>query len=115
MSSYELEHHDAPDERMAHVSVSGELDLTNARDLEEQLRELAPNGLLVLDVNRVVFVDSAGLNAIFKLARRRGPDGIGLVFDETAPIARALAIVGIDQVARTGSSIEELGGSPALG
>ena len=92
------------------VDLVGELDLTNAREFEERLEELSTNGdvSLVLDVNRVVFIDSAALHVLFRTARRLGRERFGLVVDPTAIIARTLAIVGMQEVAWVGSSTEEV-------
>ena len=56
------------------MEVAGELDLTNARDMEERLEAVAvANGqALVLDLNRLVFIDSAALHVLFRTARRLG-------------------------------------------
>src|SRR5687768_17085418 len=74
LSAYELEIGD--DAAGVVVAVlSGELDLTNARGLEERLDGAAPDEtVLVIDLNRVVFIDSAALHVLFKLAERR-PNG----------------------------------------
>jgi anti-anti-sigma factor len=92
------------------VDVSGELDLTNARDVEERLEELAEaNGsALVLDLNRLLFVDSAALHVLFRIARRLGKERFGLVFEPTAAVARTLTIVGISEVATVADSPETL-------
>ena len=92
------------------VDLVGELDLTNAREVEERLEQLSTDGdvSLVLDVTRVVFIDSAALHVLFRTARRLGRDRFGLVCEPTAVIARTLAIVGMPEVARVGASSEEL-------
>ena len=92
------------------VDLSGELDLTNAREIEERLDELATDGdaTLVLDVNRVVFIDSAALHALFRIARRLGKDRFQLVFEQSAVIARTLAIVGMPEVATVGDSADDV-------
>lgn len=104
MSEYELE----PDETLAPdvmVSLSGELDLTNARELEERLRALAPaESALVLDLNRVVFIDSAALHVLFKLARHLGQGSLVLVLDPEAPVSRTFEIVGMREAARVVAS-----------
>ena len=95
MSTYELEL-DETDTAAIVTSLSGELDLTNAREVEERLRASAPTGtVLVIDLNRVVFIDSAALHVIFKLARDLGRDALALVLDPEAPISRTLDIVGM--------------------
>jgi anti-anti-sigma factor len=96
------------DEQVVHVEVSGELDLTNVEDFEERLRVLEPqdSGALVLDLNRVVFIDSAALHALFRMSRRLGRDRFGIVLAPTAPTARTLDIVGLPRAVSTGDSAD---------
>jgi anti-anti-sigma factor len=116
MTSYELEQRPTEDAQVVLVEVKGELDLTNAHEVEERLEELAaPNGArLVLDFNRVVFIDSAALHVLFRTARRLGKGRFGLVFEPTAPVARTLAIVGISEVATIAESASELASTASL-
>jgi anti-anti-sigma factor len=108
MSTYELEVDDsgAPDTVVA--SLSGELDLTNAVELEEQLRDAAPDeSILVLDVSRVVFIDSAVLHILFRLARMRGEGRLVLVLEPSSPIARVLDIVAMKDAVRVVPSLAD--------
>jgi anti-anti-sigma factor len=116
MTSYELEQRPAEDARVVLVQLMGELDLTNAHEVEERLEELAaPNGArLVLDVNRVVFIDSAALHVLFRTARRLGKGRFALVLEPTAPVARTLAIVGISEVATIAESASKLASTASL-
>jgi anti-anti-sigma factor len=100
-TSYNLEQRQTGDPAQVHVDATGELDLTNAHELEERLQELAAaNGsVLVLDLNRVVFIDSAALHVLFRTARRLGRDRFRIVFEPTAAVARTLSIVNISEVA----------------
>jgi anti-anti-sigma factor len=114
MTAYELEQRPTTESGRVVVDVSGELDLTNAAELEERLEALTADGArLVLDLNRVVFVDSAALHVLFRTARRLGKERFGLVFEPTAAVARTLAIVGIDEVASVSSSVDRLPGGLA--
>ncbi|MGH3066270.1 MAG: STAS domain-containing protein [Gaiellaceae bacterium] len=108
MSSYEFEQLDGEGETVQ-VRLAGEVDLTNVGELEERLTAIAPpEAQLVLDLNRVVFVDSAALHLLFKLARRQEHGKLALVVDPTASIARVMAIVGLAQAARIVASTDEL-------
>jgi anti-anti-sigma factor len=111
VTSYELERRETATPDLVFLDVSGELDLTNATELEERLGDLSvANGArLVLDLNKVVFIDSAALHVLFRTARRIGKDRFGLVLDPTAAIARTLTIVGISEVVTMASSTDELG------
>jgi anti-anti-sigma factor len=108
MSTYELELDDTAAAGLVVASLSGELDLTNARELEERLEAAAPEDvLLVVDLNRVVFIDSAALHVLFKLARQRGRERLKLVVEPTAAIVRTLDIVGMKDAVRIVDSLEE--------
>lgn len=108
MSSYELERLD-DGEGIIQLRLTGELDLTNSRELEERLVQIAPpDAQLVIDLNRVVFVDSAALHVLFKMARRQENEKLVLVVEPTAPIARAIAIVGLGQSVQIVASSDEL-------
>jgi anti-sigma B factor antagonist len=110
VTSYELDQRPTGDDQLVLVEVLGELDLTNAHEVEERLEDLAgANGArLVLDLNRVVFIDSAALHVLFRTARRLGRERFGLVLDPTAAVARTLSIVGISEVATVADSLSEL-------
>jgi anti-anti-sigma factor len=108
MSTYELELDDTAAAGLVVASLSGELDLTNARELEERLEAAAPEDvLLVVDLNRVVFIDSAALHVLFKLARQRGRERLKLVVEPTAAIVRTLDIVGMKDAVRIVDSLED--------
>jgi len=114
MTSYELEQRPTDDPSLVHVAVAGELDLTNAHEVEERLEAItAESGVrLVLDLNRVVFIDSAALHVLFRTARRLGKERFTLVLEPTAAVARTLAIVGISEVATLSRTPADL---PAAG
>jgi anti-sigma B factor antagonist len=110
VTSYELEERVTEALGLVVVETSGELDLTNAADLERRLQALTEGGDigLVLDLNRVLFIDSAALHVLFRTARRLGKERLGLVVEPGGAIARTFAIVGISQVATVAASHDEL-------
>ncbi len=113
VSAYELELDGTGAPEEIDASLSGELDLTNARELEERLRDAAPTGgTLVVDLNRVVFIDSAALHVLFKIARHLKPGSLVLVLDPDAPVARTLEIVGMKDAARVIASRDQLESAP---
>jgi anti-anti-sigma factor len=117
MTSYELDRRliDVPGTVVA--DASGELDLTNARNLEERLSELATNGeRLVLDLNRVTFIDSAALHALFRTGRRLGDGRFGIALAPAAALTRTLTIVGLTDavpVRPTAEDVAQLLAAPA--
>lgn len=110
MTSYELELRETGDPNVVLVVVAGELDLTNARELEERIEHVPGDdgASLVVDLNGVVFIDSAALHVLFRTARRLGRDRFGLLYEPTAAVSRTLAIVGLPKVATSGASRDEL-------
>ncbi|CAN5362071.1 hypothetical protein BH20ACT13_BH20ACT13_06460 [soil metagenome] len=110
MTSFQVEPGAADDPEVVVLAFTGELDLTNASELEEHLeRALTANGSrLVLDLRRVAFVDSAALHVLFRTARALGKERFGLVVEPQSAIARVFEIVRISQMARIGDSIDDL-------
>lgn len=110
MSAYELDVQDATASGVVVACLAGEIDLTNARELEEHLGAAAAlaHALLVVDINRVVFIDSAALHVFFKLAKSRGEGRLALVMEPTAAVSRTLDIVGMADAVRVVASLEDL-------
>ena len=108
MTSYELVVVEGDDPSVAVLDVSGELDLTNAHELEERLEDVrAGKRGIVLELNKVSFIDSAALHILFRAARRMTRERFGVVLEPTAPIARTLTIVGLPDVVTLRGSVEE--------
>jgi anti-sigma B factor antagonist len=58
------------------AAVTGEIDISTVAPLRERLFELADSGgTLIVDLNRVTFIDSAGLGALVGTARRIAEHG----------------------------------------
>ena len=108
MSAYDLEIGDAA-AGVVIASLAGELDLTNARELEERLDAAAPGETtLVIDLNRVVFIDSAALHVLFKVAERRPKDRLAILMEPTAAVSRTLDIVRMRDAVRIVASLDDL-------
>ena len=108
MSDYDLEIRDHA-AGVVVASLAGELDLTNARELEERLdRAAASEAVLVIDMNRVVFIDSAALHVLFKLAKRRPKDQLVLLMEPNAAVSRTLDIVRMKDAVRIVASLHDL-------
>lgn len=109
MTPYELEVGGPESDGFTVVELAGELDLTNAAEVERRLEQIAGTAGLVLDLNRVSFVDSAALHMLFRIARRLGTEQrFGIVVEPTALVARTLTIVGMDEVATVRPTVGEL-------
>jgi anti-sigma B factor antagonist len=88
----------ADDARGVVLALVGELDVTTAPELERRLSELdaqAP-ARVVLDLNELSFVDSAGVSVLIKAKKQAGANGRELVLQRpTAQVHRVFALVGM--------------------
>ncbi len=64
--------------------LTGEIDISNAADLEQRLAPAGTEGRLVVDLTTVTFLDSAGVRLLDHLAARCGN---GATFRVVAPSA----------------------------
>lgn len=62
------------------VAVSGEVDLSNAHEVERQVGEvIADAAALALDLNGITYLDSRGLQLLLRLAERHLGGSLDLV------------------------------------
>jgi anti-anti-sigma factor len=109
VTPYELEVREPELHGFTVIALAGELDLTNVLEIEAKLDEATGDGGVVLELNRVTFVDSAALHMLFRVARRIGDARrFGIVLEPTGHIARTLEIVGLDTVTTVRSTVDEL-------
>lgn len=84
------------------VRVSGEIDLSNAREVLDVVGGAWPGDptLVVLDLSATSYLDSAGIAMIFRLAERLGHrrQELRLVVPADAPIRTVLQLTGVPQV-----------------
>ena len=93
------------------VTIDGEIDASNARDLGERLRGSLTNQShdLVIDLTETTYIDSAGVNLLFALdleltARRQR---LLLVIRPGSSLARVAAITGLDRTVTTHPTRDE--------
>lgn len=83
-----------------YAKLSGEVDMSNAAELREDLSEMTPNDALglVLDLSEVVYLDSAGIHLIHRLreALRARGQKLGLVIPAESLINDTLRLAGLD-------------------
>jgi anti-sigma B factor antagonist len=81
------------------AAATGEIDLSTVSQLRERLFELADSGgTLIVDLNRVTFIDSAGLGALVSAARRADAHGGSLYAVCSRPQTRKLLwLTGVDR------------------
>jgi anti-anti-sigma factor len=93
---------EATDESVV-LAVSGEVDLSNAAEVEGEILDRTSNTLtdVTLDLSAVTYLDSAGLRVLFTLATRLLISQISLVLvvPLDSPVRRALELGGMDTVA----------------
>ena len=81
------------------LRLVGELDLATAPILEEALRSVEQViGSVTLDLSGLTFMDSSGIHVIVGFARSGACTGPVILDGPTNMVARALEMVGIDQV-----------------
>lgn len=80
------------------VRLAGELDLSTISALEAELHRLMAEDLqtVVVDLEDLEFIDSTGLQCLYKVARRSRADGGRLRFiDARGQVDRLLRLTGI--------------------
>lgn len=84
------------------AAVAGEVDASNVADVAAALRRLVTNrsNALVVDLSPTSYLDSAGINLLFALGDelRSRQLVLRIVVASTSPVARMLAITGIDRI-----------------
>lgn len=83
--------------------LSGDIDLSNATEIQRQLSAAIPNDTthVDLDLTDVSYLDSAGLQIIFSLTGqlRRLQIGLRIVAPPTSPAGHAMAMAGMARLA----------------
>jgi anti-sigma B factor antagonist len=92
------------------VVIDGEIDASNSPEISGRLRGALSNQAMALlvDLTETTYIDSAGINVLFKLGLelRERQQELHLVVAATSPIARMLAIVGLNEAVPTHPSRE---------
>ena len=83
--------------------LSGEVDMTNAARVREELLVSVPNDALslVIDLDGCRYLDSAAIEVVFDLARRLGRrrQELKLVLPDGSPLSRVLTLTEVHSVA----------------
>jgi anti-sigma B factor antagonist len=90
-----------PDRECITVLAAGELDISNATDLEARIQKLSDAGwaTVVLDLRGVTFMDSTGLRALQRSRRAMHARGRRVTIVDASDVVRRLfALTGMDQV-----------------
>jgi len=92
------------------VTVAGEVDFASAAGLRERLFTLAPAGRpLVADLDRVSFIDAAGLGVLAGAARQAAAQGTSLqVVCARRRVRRLFGLTQLDQAVPVAASLAEV-------
>ena len=90
------------------AEVTGEIDMSTAARLREGLTRLAGSGQpLIVDLNRITFIDSAGLGVLVAAARQAGAHGGSLHAVCSQPQVRKLLwMTGVDRRIPLSATVE---------
>jgi anti-anti-sigma factor len=82
------------------AAVEGEIDLSNAPSLLDELTAAVPNTArgLVVDLLALEFLDSSGIHMLYDLAERLATrqQGFAVVLEPDAPPRRAIEVSGVE-------------------
>lgn len=90
--------------QVAVVTLPVEIDVTNAGQVREDLLSVINQGavLLIADLSKTTFCDSAGVRALVHTFRRAAASGDGMrLVVGTLAVQRVLAITGVDRLLDT--------------
>jgi anti-sigma B factor antagonist len=90
--------------------LSGEVDMTNAAHVREELLAAIPNDVLalVVDLDGCRYLDSAAIEVIFDLSRRlqRRRQELRLVVPDSSPLGRVLVLTEVNSVAPVHATLD---------
>ena len=100
------------------ATVDGEIDLSNATSLLDELTRAVPNTArgLVVDLLALEFLDSSGIHMLYDLAERLATrqQGFAVVLAPDAPPRRAIEVSGVEPAtwlhADRAAAVSALGG-----
>jgi anti-anti-sigma factor len=91
--------------------IAGDLDLSNLHDVHAALTDLMPNDALglVVDLSEVKFLDSSGVETLFRLRRSLAvrQQRFAVALSPEAPTRRALTFSGADGDLELHASVDE--------
>jgi anti-anti-sigma factor len=101
----------ARDSRVPVATLSGEIDISNAEDIESSLYAAVPNSALgvVLDMSELRYLDSAGVRMLFALDERLSRRGqqLHLAAPAEALVLRVLTMTGLTGSVPVHASVDE--------
>jgi anti-anti-sigma factor len=90
--------------------LSGEVDMTNAGYVRDEMLRSVPNDALalVIELSETRYLDSAAVELLFDLARRLGRrrQALKLVLPSSSPLSRVLTLTDVGSVAPIHDSLD---------
>jgi anti-anti-sigma factor len=91
--------------------VTGEIDISNAEEVSTAVTDAAPNEALgvVLDLTDVAYLDSAGIQLIYRLTQDLTARGqsLRLVIPDVSPVDDALRLAGIKDRIEVADAVDD--------
>ena len=91
--------------------LSGEVDMTNAAYIGEELTRAVPNDalMLVVDLSATRYLDSAAIELLFELARKLGRrrQELRLALPKDSPLRRVLVLTDVGSAAQIHETVAE--------
>ncbi|MFY9933796.1 MAG: STAS domain-containing protein [Streptosporangiaceae bacterium] len=87
--------------QVAVVTLPAEIDVTNADAIREELLSMVNQGaaLLIADLSKTMFCDSAGVSALVRTLRRaKANEAVLRLVVNTPAVQRVLSITGVDRL-----------------
>ena len=85
------------------ATIDGEIDLSNAGELLDELTSAVPNSArgLLIDLTALEFLDSSGIHMLYDLAERLATrqQGFAVILEPNAPPRRAIEVSGVEPAA----------------
>jgi anti-sigma B factor antagonist len=94
--------------QVAVITLPGEIDVNNAEQVGADLLSVLDHGatLLVADLSKTTFCDSAGVSALVRTFRRATDSGSSMRLVVATPaVQRVLSITGVDRLVETFPSV----------
>jgi anti-anti-sigma factor len=96
------------------LRVTGEIDISNARDVAATVEDLMPNGTetLVIDLSGTTYLDSAGVHLLFVLTQRLQTrrQELMLVVPQDAPVRAVLELTGLTRIIPVATDLDGVAG-----
>jgi anti-anti-sigma factor len=79
------------------IEIAGEIDLSNVETIEQQVRAaFVDDHRLTVDVSRLLYIDSAGLNMLYRLVSSLGATGeVAVLAPEGCRARRVIELAGM--------------------